>query len=690
MADEFVHLHCHTQFSMLDSSIRLKGLVGQVADMGMGAIAVTDHANMFGAIQLHNACNNAGVKPIIGCEVNLVGGARGDEEIRDHHHLVLLASSQEGYQNLVRIVSRGWVEGLVQGVPRVDFELLREHRNGVVGMSACMGGYLAQQILRQGPAAGRSAMATLRDSFDPGYFFVELQDHGFPEQGPLNEILVELAGDLDVPIVASNDCHYPTRQDAKSQLVLQCIGASRSLEEMERLHHGSEEIFLKSPAEMIERFSHLPEAISNTLRVSEMCAGMVNPLSAPKLPAFKLPEGQSESDYLREISKAGLEKRIASIDGARKKSAPKLDRKTYEERLQIELDVIIEMGFPGYFLIVQDFIRWAKENGVPVGPGRGSGAGSLVAYSLDITNLDPLPYGLLFERFLNPERVSMPDFDIDFCMNKRDLVIDYVRDKYGRSSVGQIATFHLLKSRSVVRDVGRVMGFAPADAGRLATLVPEPVGGKSVPVKDALEQEPRLKAQYDEEPQIKKLLDTAMNLEDLTRHAGMHAAGVVISEGPLWDHVPVFCPEPDTYVTQYDKNDVEAAGLVKFDFLGLRTLTVIDVALSLIDKRPDRKGQTFDIDTLPLDDPATFALLQSGETTNVFQLESSGMQTLFKQLKPDCFEDIVAAVALYRPGPLASGMVEDFVQRKHGRTAVEYPHACLEETLRDTYGVIVY
>ena len=685
MPAEFVHLHTHSQYSMLDGAIRLNGLVKRVADMGMRALALTDHQNMFGAVQLHKACRAAGIQPIIGCEVNLVGGERHDEDIREAHHLLLLADSQEGYQNLVRIVSRGWVEGLVRGVPRVDFEVLRAHNRGVVGMSACMGGFLAQEILMRGPLAGRSAMAALRDSFEPGKFFVELQDHGFPEQGPLNEILVDLAKDLDLPLVATNDCHYMDQDDARAQLVLQCIGASRTLEEMERLHHGSDQLYLKSAEEMAARFSHVPEAVKNTLAISEMCAGQVNPLSDPKLPRFQLPDGVSEEDALRRMSAEGLDERFAE----KRALGQPYEEGEYRQRLEHELDVIVSMGFPGYFLIVQDFIVWAKKNGVPVGPGRGSGAGSIVAWALRITDLDPIPYGLLFERFLNPERVSMPDFDVDFCMDKRDLVIDYVREKYGHASVGQIATFHLLKSRSVVRDVGRVMGMSPADAGRIATLVPEPVQGKSVPVADALEQEPRLKKAYQEEPQVHRLLDTAMTLEDLTRHAGMHAAGVVISEGPLWDHVPVFCPEPDTYVTQYHKDDVEAAGLVKFDFLGLKTLTVIDIARGLLDKRPDRE-EPFDVSSIPMDDAATFALLQSGETTNVFQLESSGMQTLFKQLRPDVFEDIVAAVALYRPGPLGSGMVEDFVQRKHGRVPVEYPHPSLENILKPTRGVIVY
>lgn len=682
---QFVHLHVHSQYSMLDGAIRLADLPKRVADLGMHAVALTDHQNMFGAVQFHRACQANDVRPIVGCEVNYVPQGRADEKAHAHH-LVLLAASKAGYENLVRIVSRGWVDGNLGGVPRVDAELLSENSKDIVALTACMGGHVAQAILNQGPDAGVNAIAALRDIVDPGHLFVELQDHGFPEQRALNDILVETASKLNLPYVATNDCHYAEASDARAQLILQCIGAGRSLEEMERVHHNSHEIYLKSPQEMIARFSHLPDAITNTLRVAEMCAGQVDPLCAPKLPTFSVPEGQTEQSYLRELSARGLAERFEEI----RRAGYGFDEGDYKQRLAHELDVIISMGFPGYFLIVADFIIWAKNNGVPVGPGRGSGAGSLVAWALRITDLDPIFHKLLFERFLNPERVSMPDFDIDFCMDRRDLVIDYVRGKYGKQSVGQIATFHLLKSRSVVRDVGRVLGFAPQDAGRVATLVPEPIGGKSVSIPDALKQEPRLKKLYDDDSSVKELIDEAMKLEDLTRHAGMHAAGVVISEGPLWDHVPVFCPEPETYVTQYHKDDVEAAGLVKFDFLGLKTLTVIDIAVRLINKRPDRVDAPFAIDALPMDDQATFSLLQSGETTNVFQLESSGMQTLFKQLRPDCFEDIVAAVALYRPGPLGSGMVEDFVQRKHGRVAVEYPHPSLEGALKDTYGVIVY
>jgi DNA polymerase-3 subunit alpha len=669
---------------MLDSAIRLKALAGRVAQLGQKAVALTDHHNMHGTLQFVSACKDAGVEPIVGCEVNFSGASR--RENRPVQHLVLLASSQQGYVNLARLVSLGWVEGLHQGVPRIDLEVLAQHRDGLVALTACMGGYVAQEILLKGEDAGRRALGQLRDALEPGSLYVELQNHGFPENAPLNEVLVELAREFGLPLVATNDCHYLERKDARAQLVLQCIGAGRTLVDMERAHHGSSELYLKSAAEMTEAFRHLPEALRSTLEIAERCAGRCNPTSKPKLPRFPVPPGMTEADYLRERARTMLEARLAEIE-ARGRT---IDREAYRKRLEFELETIIQMGFAGYFLIVQDFINWGKDRGIPVGPGRGSGAGSIVAYALRITDLDPIEHGLLFERFLNPERVSMPDFDVDFCMARRDEVIEYVRAKYGHESVGQIATFHQLKPRSVVKDVGRVLQMPASEAQRIASMVPDPVQGKTVSIAKAMEQEPRLAASYEEDPRVRELLDTAMALEDLNRHAGMHAAGIVISEGPLWDHVPVFCPEPGVYVTQYDKDDVEHAGLVKFDFLGLKTLTVIDYAVRWINRRPDRRGDPFRLDQIPMDDRATFALLQSGETANVFQLESQGMQSLFKKLRPDTFEDIVAAVALYRPGPLGTGMVDDFVQRKHGRVKVEYPDPCLEPILKDTYGVIVY
>ncbi|MFK8002415.1 MAG: DNA polymerase III subunit alpha [Polyangiales bacterium] len=683
--ESFVHLHVHSEFTMLDGAVRINELVKTCESLGMPAVALTDRANMYGAVQLHHACQGTNVKPILGAEVSVTSGDHKDERAPEAGHIVLLAESQEGYQNIVRLVSLGWVDGNKTGVPRIDFELLDQHREGVVALTACLGGWLPQQILMQGPEAGEKGLARLHEIYGES-LYVELEDHGFPENRPLNTLLTQLADARNIPVVATNCTHFLTRDLAKSQLALQCIGRGRTLHEMEAMHHNSAEMYLKDAAAMAELFPDRPDALRNTLVIAERCAGKASPLSPPKLPRFPVPETQSEDDYLREVSQTGLEQRYDEM----RKQGIEPNVEEYQARLKVELDVICSMGFPGYFLIVWDFIKWARDNDVPVGPGRGSGAGSLVAFSLRITNIDPLPYGLLFERFLNPERVSMPDFDIDFCMSKRDQVIEYVRNHYGRHSVGQIATFHQLKSKSVVRDMGRVMGLPPVDAGRIAALIPELGPGKSATIPEALKMEARLKTIYDNEPEIHELLDTAQQIENLTRHAGMHAAGVVISEGPIWDTVPVFCPEEDVIVTQYHKDDVEAAGLVKFDFLGLKTLTVLDIAVKLIQRRPDMPDEPFDLDGIPLDDPATYALLQSGETTNVFQLEGQGMQSLFKMLKPDCFEDIVAAVALYRPGPMGADMHTDFVHRKHGRQKVEFPDPCLEPILRDTRGVIVY
>ena len=681
-APSFVHLHVHSELTMLEGAIRIPELVERCAAMGMPAVALTDRANMFGALQFSRAAKAAGIRPILGAEVTLAE-SRVDKSKPPLGHVVLLAKTQEGYHNIVRAVSLGWVEGLSTGMPRIDLEVLDRHREGVIALTACMSGYVPQRVLMQGPEAGGRALGELHGIYGDD-LFVELEDHGFPENRPLNRVLTELAEERGLPLVATNCCHFLERTQGQAQMALQCIGRGVSLREMEAMHHGSSEMYLKSPAQMLEIFGERPDAVRNTLEVLARCED-VDPLHAPKLPRFPLPDGITEDDALRDLSRRGLRERFAEM----RRRGHEPNEAEYTERLEGELHVIISMGFPGYFLIVQDFINWAKTNHVPVGPGRGSGAGSLVAFALRITNLDPLPYGLLFERFLNPERVSMPDFDVDFCMARRDQVIDYVRTKYGQNSVGQIATFHLLKSKSVVRDVGRVMGVSPQDAGRLAGLIPELGPGKSASIAEALRTEPRFKEAYQQDAEVKELLDTAQQIENLTRHAGMHAAGVVISEGPIWDHVPVFCPEEDVLVTQYHKDDVEAAGLVKFDFLGLKTLSVIDVAVQLIDRRPDRE-EPFDLDGIPLDDAATYTLLQSGETTNVFQLESQGMQGLFKALKPDCFEDIVAAVALYRPGPMGADMHTDFVHRKHGRQKVEYPDPSLQPILEDTRGVIVY
>jgi DNA polymerase-3 subunit alpha len=681
---EFVHLHVHSQYSMLDGAVKVKDLVKRVAKEGMKAVAVTDHGNMFGAISFYKAAKDAGVQAILGCEIEVADRGRA-------RHLPLLASTLEGYKNLVRLVSLGHVQpdpNGPAGTPTVSLEALAAHTKGLVAMTGCMGGLPAQAVLEEGEEAGKKMLGRLKEMFEPGALYVELQDHGLPEQPVLNDILLKHARSLELPIVATNDVHFPEKDDAQAHLYLSCIKTNRTYAEALERHHGSGEMYLKSPIEMAELFSSHPEALRATLEIAERCSHLKLTLGQPMLPNFKVPEGYDTEGYFRHVARQGLEKRFEEIGN--------VDRDAYRARLEMELDVIAKMKFPGYFLIVWDFIRHAKEIGVPVGPGRGSGAGSIVAYAMRITDLDPIPLDLLFERFLNPERVSMPDFDVDFCMDKRDRVIAYVQEKYGVESVGQIATFAELKAKSVVKDVARTIGILPNEAQAIANLIPRKSPAETYTIQESLAIEPKLKARYESEPQVRECLTQASKLEGLTRQVGKHAAGIVISEGPLWDHVPVFKDE-SSYVTQYYKEDVEAAGLVKFDFLGLKTLTVLDIATQIISDRlrresadGERNGERFDLAKIPLDDKATYALLASGETKGVFQLESSGMQQLFKDLRADVFEDIVAAVALYRPGPLGSGMVKDFVDRKHGRAKVESLHALVDSILVPTYGVIVY
>lgn len=690
---EFAHLHVHTEFSLLDGAIPCKKLAKAAAELGMPAIALTDHNNMFGAIRHYTACKAVGITPILGCEVNVLreGFDPGSHEA-PIDHLVLLAENEAGYKNLLRIVSRGHTHSVSPNAPTVTLDTIaqrpdgRPGTEGIIGLSACMGGVLAQQYLMHGVEAGRRMMERLANTFTAGSLYIELQDHGMVEQPVLNKLLFDGARDMGLPVVASNDCHFLDRSDGEAQLYLSCIATNRAFADASETHHGSYEMYLKPPDEMVHLFRDVPEAVKNTLVIAERCQALELTLGKPMLPTFPVPEGFDTVSYLRHVTHEGLTERLKELRALGREP----DEKVFRERLDMELGIIISMDFPGYFLIVWDFIRYAKEQGIPVGPGRGSGAGSLVAYSLQITDLDPLEHSLLFERFLNPERVSMPDFDIDFCMDRRDEVIGYVARKYGVDSVGQIATFHQLKSRSVIKDVARAMGMPAVESQRIANLIPAKGPGIMYSIPESLEIEPKLKAAMNGDPTIHELITQAQRLEGLTRHAGMHAAGVVISEGALWDHVPCF-KNDEQVVTQYDKDDVEKAGLVKFDFLGLKTLTVIDIAERLVNQRPDMAGKgPLVMGKVPLDDAKTYELLQSGDTVGVFQLESSGMQQLFRDLRPSVFEDIVAAVALYRPGPLGTGMVKDFVDCKHGRKPIAKMHDLVDDILRPTYGVIVY
>lgn len=680
---EFTHLHVHTQYSLLDGAIRVKDLYPKISELGMDTVAVTDHGNMFGAIDLYTEAKAAGVKLIFGCETYIASTDRKDRTNRRNYHTILLAKNDAGYKNLSYLNSMGYLEGFYYN-PRIDKKILREHSEGLIGLSACLGGEIAQTLEKNGIAAAEEVAREYQSIFAPGDFYLELMPTPTPEQETLNGELKRMGPKLGIPLVATNDCHYVNRADAAAHEVLMAIQTGKSLKDEKRLKHMADSYYLKSPSEMNSAFMDCPEAIENTIKIAKECQVKLK-LDQTYLPTYKVPPEHTLDSYISEIVDKGLHRRFTDMTSR----GVKFDPDVYRERCKVELGVIQKMGFSGYFLIVWDFINWAKEHGIPVGPGRGSGAGSAVAWAMRITDIDPIEFKLLFERFLNPERISMPDFDVDFCMNRRDEVIKYVQQKYGIDRVGQIATFHQLKARGVIRDIARAMEIPFAEADKLAKLVPEPVAGKTPPVREAIEQTPELKQLYNESPMHRELLDIAAALEGLNRHAGMHAAGVVIAEKPLWEYVPCFRGQNDEIVTQFAMKEVEKAGLVKFDFLGLKTLTVIQTAVKLINQQrsPD---DPFDIDRIPKDDAEVYKMISRGDTTGVFQLESSGFREILKKLKPDCLEDIVAAVALYRPGPLEGGMVDDFIDRKHGRKKVEYPHPSLEKVLSDTYGVIVY
>src|SRR2546421_2581893 len=638
---EFTHLHLHTQYSLLDGAIRLDDLFPKVLERGMKQVAITDHGNLFGALDFYEKAKKHGVKPIFGCET-YVAPDRLDKTERRSNHLILLAKDNAGWKNLAYLNSMGYLEGFYYN-PRIDKALLREHAEGLIGLSACLGGEVAQTLMRRGMEAGEETAREFESIFGKGNFFLELQPNGLEDQEKVNGLLLDMSRRTGIPVIATNDCHYLNRKDAHAHEILMCVQQKRTVKDDKRLHHRTDAYFLKSSSEMDSYFKHVPEAMENAARVGELC-NVTFDLGKTHLPRFQVPEGYDADSYLRELARRGLETRLSAMA----RLGRTFDGDRYEERLALEIGVIEKMKFSGYFLIVWDFIKYAKEHGIPVGPGRGSGAGSLVAYSLRITDIDPIANKLLFERFLNPERISMPDFDVDFCMNRRDEVIKYVTEKYGKSNVGQIVTMHQLKARSCIRDVARALGLPPAEANKVATLVPEPIQGKTPPIAEAIEQEPRLRELYDQGGQYRELLDMAKVLEGLNRHAGMHAAGVVIGERPLWEYVPCFKPadEEDIIVTQFNMNDVEKVGLVKFDFLGLKTLTVIQTTVDLVNRERAASGKPpLDMEVIPLEDPEVYKMISAADVTGVFQLESSGFRELLKKLKPDSFEDIVAAGA---------------------------------------------
>ena len=687
MTASFVHLRVHTEYSLVDGLVRVKPLVKAVAGAGMPAVAVTDMSNMCSLVKFYKAAMGGGIKPICGADIWLASR----EDDGPLSRLTLLAMDGGGYRNLTELISRGWTEGQHNGLVVIQRDWVKAAAEGLIALSGAKEGEVGLALLNGHPDEAEVLLHEWQGVF-PGRFYLEVQRTSRVNDEEYLHAAVELATRCAAPLVATNDVRFLKQDDFEAHETRVCIGEGRTLDDPRRPRTYSDQQYLKTPAEMAELFSDLPEALENTVEIARRCNIEVR-LGTHFLPNFPVPEGMTIDDYLRQVSFEGLEERLEVLlprdtpDYAAKKQV-------YIDRLEFELGTIIQMGFPGYFLIVMDFIKWAKNNGVPVGPGRGSGAGSLVAYVLKITDLDPLAYDLLFERFLNPERVSMPDFDVDFCMDGRDRVIDYVAEAYGRNAVSQIITFGTMAAKAVVRDVARVQGKSYGLADRLSKMIPFEVG---MTLEKAYEMEEPLRDFLSVDEDAKEIWDMALKLEGITRGTGKHAGGVVIAPTRLTDFAPIACDdEGGGLVTQFDKDDVEAAGLVKFDFLGLRTLTIIKWALETINREQAKKNlPPLNIDFIPLDDKPTYSLLQKAETTAVFQLESRGMKELIKKLKPDCLEDLIALVALFRPGPLQSGMVDDFINRKHGRAEISYPHSDyqyegLKPVLAPTYGIILY
>ncbi|HEX9146164.1 MAG TPA: DNA polymerase III subunit alpha, partial [Candidatus Binatia bacterium] len=681
----FVHLHCHTEYSLLDGANKIDKMFARIKALKQPAVAMTDHGNMFGAVEFYREAISHGIKPIIGCEIYVAPISRFERKGVDkgpkeyNNHLILLAMNKDGYRNLCKLVSLGYMEGFYYK-PRIDKELLKELNGGLIALSACLQGELSQAVSAGNSDKAKAAVESYLSIFGDRYY-IEIQDNKLPEQEKVNRLLVELAKDFSVPVVATNDCHYGERDDFYAHDVLLCVQTGKTVEEENRLKLETDELFLKSAEEISRGFDYCPEAVERTLEIADRC-NVEMEFGKYHFPTFTPPKEISLDDYLDELARAGLEERLAGA-GITEPDA----RKSYFERLEYELGVIKRMQFPGYFLVVADFINYAKQHGIPVGPGRGSSAGSLVAYALKITDLDPIRHVLLFERFLNPERRSMPDIDVDFCIRGRAQVIQYVKDKYGADRVAQIATFGTLKAKAAIKDVGRALGLSFAETDAIAKLIPAPKQGFDYPLAESMKMEPRLGELMKSDARIQTLMEHALRLEGLVRHASTHAAGVVLSNLPLVDHLPLFVDKEGGIVTQFDMSCVEKIGLVKFDFLGLKTLTLIHDCLKLIEAT---RGETIDITRLALDDKKTYRTLCNGNTTGVFQLESTGIREMLVKIRPNCFEDLVAILALYRPGPLDSGMAEEYIKRKHGKEKIKHLHPLLEPVLKDTYGVIVY
>jgi DNA polymerase-3 subunit alpha len=668
----FVHLHVHSEYSLLDAMCRTEELVEKCVEQKMPALALTDHGNLCGAIEFYKYAQEHGIKPIIGCELYVAPRSRHTKSKEDgtkYYHLTVLARDETGYRNLVKLTSLGYIEGFYYK-PRVDKELLRRYSQGLIILSGCRSSEICRLLGQNKFESALAVAQEFRAIVGAENFYIELQNHGQPEDEARNEQLVEIARRLGAPIVATNDVHYIAREDREAHDVLLNIQGEKTLADEDRRSYEGEEYYFKSFDELAPLFARWPEALENTVRIAEQCDLQFD-FSKAHLPTFELPAGYSDvNEYLRALAYEGAQARFGEL-------TPEI-----KDRLEYELRVIADMGYSGYFLIVQDFVKFAKSQKIPVGPGRGSAAGSLVCYCVGITDVDPLKYGLIFERFLNPARVSLPDIDIDFCMRRRDEVIRYVEQKYGRERVAQIATFDKMKARSVVRDVARVLGFSYSDADKIAKLIPF-----GATLDEALEGVSELRRRYEADLQVQKLLNVARKLEGLARNAATHAAGVVITPGEVTDFAPLLRISDGSVRTQYNMKDLETIGLLKIDFLGLRNLTAIDDTLKSVKKLT---GEEIDLSTIPLDDPDVYAMLQQGRTTGVFQLEGSGVTALLTKLEPTEFRDLIAILALYRPGPLESGMANDYIERKHGRQPVVYPHPDLETVLKETYGLPIY
>ncbi|MGI6188889.1 MAG: DNA polymerase III subunit alpha [Clostridiales bacterium] len=668
--NDFVHLHVHTEYSLLDGAARIPKLLDRCKELGMASIAITDHGAMYGVVDFYKEAVARGIHPIIGCEVYIAPRSMNYREPRtdsNYAHLVLLAENQKGYQNLVKLVSMGFIDGFYYK-PRIDYDVLSQYSEGLIGLSACLAGDIPRLLMNGQYKQARDLTLRLQGIFGENNFFLELQDHGIEQQKTINEELLKLSRDTGVPVVVTNDVHYIEKEDAEVHDVLLCIQTGKTVDEEDRMKFETSEFYLKSPSEMMQLFKNCPEGIENTLKIARRCKVDFD-FNTLHLPKYDVPQGYTGTEYLRHLCYEGMNRKYSPVT------------REVKERLEYELGVIEQMGYVDYFLIVWDFIKFAKENGIMVGPGRGSAAGSIVAYVLDITQIDPLKYNLLFERFLNPERITMPDIDVDFCYERRQEVIDYVTEKYGKDRVAQIITFGTMAARAAVRDVGRSLNFSYAEVDRIAKMIPFELG---MTIERALEINSELRTLYNQDNRIKKLIDTSRKLEGMPRHASTHAAGVVISKEPITRYVPLQ-KNDDNITTQFSMGTIEELGLLKMDFLGLRTLTVIRDAFELI---KSNTGKTINIEEIPLDDPGVYDMLSQADTDGVFQLESGGMRQFLKELKPNTFEDIIAGISLYRPGPM--DQIPQYIKNKNNPESIEYIHDSLAPVLDVTYGCIVY